>query len=854
MNWLTNNAVFEAGRRSTCSPGEGNSDIACGVAASRTIWWQALDCGRQLLDFNAQAVEDLNKFEQFRLFADYFDLEMFPLLSNIVSGDEFGRDNDDNYIVGPANAYLRFSWAEYSRGVAFYINGVIKGDGAKAGMALLFTLVYMTFHTRDFGLTLMGLLHIIMSIPVSISLLSSPLPGLNIDEFGTLNSLGIFIILGIGADNIFIYMDCWKESDLYYDTRDLESRMVWTYTRASSSIFTTTVTTACAFFANGISPIPPIYCFGVFTGMLVMVDYVYVITWFPAMMILKERGSFFFYIPGYICCAPLATQGFHPAQKKKMSVEEAGELEDSMVGVKVMPNADDLKDNMGLIAKFFFSVYTPFMALFRVFIVAGYVAVLILCTYFALQLKVDENAPAFLPADDNFQHAINLQASNDAVFVNQEQIQFISMYAGLMPGEAGVDRSNVKFVNTADYGKPIFVPDWSKKLATAAAQNHLVKVCDTLLDKTKVTTCAGASFNGYDGNVATGHNIWKSLVRKVENSEGEVYCPIYGFRAWLKDVKKTKDGTAAGFPYTASDFPTVIAEYSSYVRDKEGISSLGQTSFAPQFGNTPLDTLCFDFSDKTLNPFPLVMYQMYFNATFAFNAPGSTMNPIVSDMDCFLKTLNDGAPDGMEMSHTGVKFTQTALENAFSTSALNGTLLSLSIAFVCIMIATGNWIMTLVSIVFIGTIVVAVIAFMVLIGWKLSVIESICITIVVGLSVDYTIHLGHIYIHSEQTERQGKVRELLSTMGVSVIAAAITTLGSATFLGLCRVQFFYKFGIFVFANITLSTIFAFFFFMALLMVAGPLNGQGQLWGTQGGMVEDGGPAEELEMTKPGDDE
>jgi predicted RND superfamily exporter protein len=45
-------------------------------------------------------------------------------------------------------------------------------------------------------------------------------------------------------------------------------------------------------------------------------------------------------------------------------------------------------------------------------------------------------------------------------------------------------------------------------------------------------------------------------------------------------------------------------------------------------------------------------------------------------------------------------------------------------------------------------IVVAVVGTMVMIGWTLGVIESICITIVVGLSVDYTIHLCHIFASS----------------------------------------------------------------------------------------------------------
>ena len=54
----------------------------------------------------------------------------------------------------------------------------------------------------------------------------------------------------------------------------------------------------------------------------------------------------------------------------------------------------------------------------------------------------------------------------------------------------------------------------------------------------------------------------------------------------------------------------------------------------------------------------------------------------------------------------------------------------------------GSIVLTLLAIFSIGCIVASLIACLVWLGWTMSMLESICLTILVGLSVDYTIHLA----------------------------------------------------------------------------------------------------------------
>ena len=81
------------------------------------------------------------------------------------------------------------------------------------------------------------------------------------------------------------------------------------------------------------------------------------------------------------------------------------------------------------------------------------------------------------------------------------------------------------------------------------------------------------------------------------------------------------------------------------------------------------------------------------------------------------------------------------------------------------------------------TLIVLTVAFiMVCVGWTVDFLGSICLIVVIGLSVDYTVHLVHVYNMSSKPTREEKTREALGRMGVSVLAGAVTTFGAAVFL------------------------------------------------------------------------
>ena len=77
--------------------------------------------------------------------------------------------------------------------------------------------------------------------------------------FPYLNLIAMFLVLGIGADDVYVYMDAWRQSfaKLSADT-PLEARLSWVLSRAGGAMLVTTLTTAVSFLANVTSPITTI--------------------------------------------------------------------------------------------------------------------------------------------------------------------------------------------------------------------------------------------------------------------------------------------------------------------------------------------------------------------------------------------------------------------------------------------------------------------------------------------------------------------------------------------------------------------------------------------------------------------
>lgn len=79
---------------------------------------------------------------------------------------------------------------------------------------------------------------------------------------------------------------------------DLEYLVTETFHHASKSILITSFTTGFAMFANFLSKITVIRCFGIFTMTCILINFVLMVTWVPCLMVIHERSS-----AGRKCCS-----------------------------------------------------------------------------------------------------------------------------------------------------------------------------------------------------------------------------------------------------------------------------------------------------------------------------------------------------------------------------------------------------------------------------------------------------------------------------------------------------------------------------------------------------------------------
>lgn len=86
-----------------------------------------------------------------------------------------------------------------------------------------------------------------------------------------------------------------------------------------------------------------------------------------------------------------------------------------------------------------------------------------------------------------------------------------------------------------------------------------------------------------------------------------------------------------------------------------------------------------------------------------------------------------------------------ALQQSLSTSVLKSLLISVLFAFLILIFTTCNIRLSLISTVTISCVIFNTIATLILLGWKLNIIESITVSLTIGLAIDATLHYTIAY-------------------------------------------------------------------------------------------------------------
>ena len=98
---------------------------------------------------------------------------------------------------------------------------------------------------------------------------------------------------------------------------------------------------------------------------------------------------------------------------------------------------------------------------------------------------------------------------------------------------------------------------------------------------------------------------------------------------------------------------------------------------------------------------------------------------------------------------------------------------------------TQNIIVTIISVFCIASIIIQMMSMIHLLGWQFGLIESICVIVLVGISVDYVSHFAHMYIISPHETKKERVDYAYQQMGQTILGGALTSNLAGVFLIIC---------------------------------------------------------------------
>lgn len=182
-----------------------------------------------------------------------------------------------------------------------------------------------------------------------------------------------------------------------------------------------------------------------------------------------------------------------------------------------------------------------------------------------------------------------------------------------------------------------------------------------------------------------------------------------------------------------------------------------------------------------------------------------------------METAPPGLRNGWFYSHLGFYDLQKTLIEDTIISAF----IALFLAFIIMFFVTTSFSLTVITVVTIFFIICTTIAVLVLMGWRLNVLESIATSVAIGLSVDFSLHYTIEYqLACEDSPRATAISKALSLMACPSLMGAITTGASGAFMLPSDVLPYTQLGIFLIIIMFISWFYSTFFLVSLLSVFG----------------------------------
>ena len=213
-----------------------------------------------------------------------------------------------------------------------------------------------------------------------------------------------------------------------------------------------------------------------------------------------------------------------------------------------------------------------------------------------------------------------------------------------------------------------------------------------------------------------------------------------------------------------------------------------------------------------------------FDSNVMFSFSHTSIDSFYRDVEMWFAKKISTAPKelrcGFFISHLGFYDVQNSL--TWDTIAAIG--IALSATFTVLALATRNFSLTISAATTVcATIFVTVGVLILIFDWKLNILESVAITLSIGLSVDFSLHYAITYTNASSKKGNDVERSVIYAvvnMAAPVSMAALTTFLAGVCLLPTRVLAYIQIGTFIAILMSTSWVFSTFFFHALLRIIG----------------------------------
>ena len=632
--------------------------------------------------------------------------------------------------------------------VAMLLIFVIAGLYTKSLIIIVFTLFNVIF---SFGLAYF-MYYIVFQIP----------------HMPFMSFLAILLLIAIGADDVFIFCDTFEYVKAANPNGNLVDWISKTMHHAAMSILVTSLTTAAALYANVISEITDIRGFGILSGTALVANYLLMITWIPAGLVVLEKVKVF--------C-------------KKVRCHEPKCIEMVHMFLTVI-TAKVFHEFLPYCVK---KLWLLWIILFLGLGVGG-----IVVTFVKPKLDLPTSQDFALFDRDSTIEVWFQELKYEFRYYRQQTEQSMSSGLRLVTiwGVKGEDTGNYLDPDSDSY----FELDDSFDMSHPDAQIWLLKFCKD----TKNVSFVNKEFRDYQDCTLDLFNSFIMQSCDVLQTDLQTRLPDLT----LTDLNITDCCGYSSYPIPQDKFHKCFYHFYAIY-----FTLLNRYHLDLVLGRALWD----------LRSRKIVAFEYGFVGSQGYTSNYAIMDPYYRETQDYMKEKLKSAPGGLKngwlspQSNLGLYDLQRSL--AFGTYAAIGV--SMAASFLVMFVTSLNIIITFYAILTIFLTISVCAGILVLLGWELNIVESVTLTMSVGLSIDFCIHYGMGYRLSTLNIRKLRVQDSFEKVGSAIFMAAATTFIAGACIMPSIILFYVQLGTFLMLVMAMSWLFATFFFQSLCHVLGP---------------------------------